>query len=122
MVNSQALARIVRDVVLDAFSFPFWWYSKGLVRMLNWVAQNLMESVQSLGLSVWLKNLFVPMYGRYDWQSRIISFFMRLIQIGFRLLALCMWSLVVLMAFFLYLTTPIALTFIFFYNLQSLLA
>jgi hypothetical protein len=37
-----------------------------------------------LALFVWIKNIFTPMYGQYDWQGRLISLFMRIVQIIFR--------------------------------------
>ena len=42
-----------------------------------------------LAIKVWIKNIFVPMFGMHDWQSRIISFFMRVVQIIGRAIVLC---------------------------------
>lgn len=33
--------------------------------------------VQNMGLDVWMKNLFVPMYGDDAWSGRIVSFCVR---------------------------------------------
>ncbi|PIX12175.1 hypothetical protein COZ73_00770, partial [Candidatus Falkowbacteria bacterium CG_4_8_14_3_um_filter_36_11] len=46
---------------------------------------------KSLALLIWIKNIGRPMYGQYDWQGRIISFFMRLIQIIIRSFFMLFW-------------------------------
>ncbi len=116
MASSQALTRTIRDVVLDVFLFPVWWYTKGLVLMVGWVVDTISDSARSLSLKVWLQNLFVPMYGRYDWQSRLISVFMRFIQIVFRLFALLVWTLVAFIAFLFYIAAPITLVILLLYH------
>lgn len=75
----------------------------------TWIA----SYAKSLALRVWIKNLFVPMYGMYDWQSRLISFFMRLAQIVFRGIGVVLLSGVVLFIVLIYLIAP-PLTIIFF--------
>jgi hypothetical protein len=116
MASSEALTRTLRDVVLDVILFPVYWYTKGLLRMMNWVADTILASTRSLSLNVWLQNLFVPMYGRYDWQSRLISVFMRFVQIIGRLFALFLWSLGAFLLFILYLLLPLFLLGLFFYH------
>lgn len=116
MVSSQAIGRVARDVVLDVFLFPLWWYTKGFLRMMDWFVDSLTGSLRSVGLKVWLQNLFVPMYGRYDWQSRIISVFIRIVQIIFRSLALFVSAILSLIALGLYLILPILFVILLFYH------
>jgi len=52
-----------------------------------------------MGLGVWIKNLFVPMFQQYDWQGRIISFFMRLFQIIFRFIGFIIMFAIYLVIF-----------------------
>jgi len=59
-----------------------------------------------VGLRVWLKNLFAPMFGQTDWQGRLISFFMRLAVLGGRLLQVFFGSVAVLAATLIYLVLP----------------
>ncbi|MFZ4648052.1 MAG: hypothetical protein ACOYMB_00250 [Patescibacteria group bacterium] len=80
--------------------FPFWWYSVGFIRFLRSLGRFLKEKQESLALFVWIKNIFRPMYGQEDFAGRLISFFMRVIQIIFRGIALI---------FFLALTITLAL-------------
>lgn len=75
----------------DIVSFPVWWYTKGIVYMLEQLLLSARRQAASFAVNLWVRNLFVPMYGQYDWQGRIISFFIRLIQIIFRSLAYTLW-------------------------------
>ncbi len=85
------LQRLVGEAALDFIYFPVWWYTGGLryagSRYFVW----LKAGNRALAPALWLKNLFVPMFGQTDWQGKIISFFMRLAQILARALALIAW-------------------------------
>lgn len=72
---------VFRDLALDILLFPVWWYTHGLLRMVKWVRESIRGYARLLALEIWIKNLFVPMFGQYDWQSRLISIFMRSVQI-----------------------------------------
>jgi len=75
----------------DIVSFPIWWYTKGIVYMLEQLLFSARRQAAFFAVSLWVRNVFVPMYGQYDWQGRIISFFIRLAQIVFRSLAYTFW-------------------------------
>ncbi|MSU75754.1 MAG: hypothetical protein EXS55_04555 [Candidatus Magasanikbacteria bacterium] len=83
--------RLAFEALLDIIYFPLWWYTGGLKHALLWCVGVLKRGNQSLAPGLWLKNIFVPMYGQYDWQGKIISFFMRLAQVVFRTSALLVW-------------------------------
>jgi hypothetical protein len=90
--------------------------------MITWAGDNLAATFASLSLGVWLKNIFVPMYGQRDWESRLISVFMRSVQIVFRSLGLFIWSVGILVVCALYLLAPLALiAFALYHGLGSLL-
>lgn len=67
------------DVVLDALYTPLWWYTDGLGDMFRFVARNARYGANVIGIGLWAKSLFKPMYGERTWQGRIVSFVMRLI-------------------------------------------
>ncbi|MCD4762021.1 hypothetical protein K8R32_03625 [bacterium] len=84
MINSNFAVfgfKILGEIIVSIVFFPFWWYSKGLIGFLKSNIDFLTARQKSLGLFVWVKNIFKPMYGQEDWQGKLISFFMRLIQI-----------------------------------------
>ena len=87
--------------------WPVWWYTKGAVLTVQWAARSASNYQKTLALSVWVKNIFVPMYGTRDWQSRLISFFIRVAQIFARGVALVVWMLLLGLAVAVYLILPI---------------
>ena len=60
-----------------------------------------------MAISVWIKNIFVPMFGQNDWQSRLISIFMRSVQIVGRSIGLVIIAVAVALALVVYITAPI---------------
>lgn len=68
---------LARDIVYA----PVWWYTRGAFFISKWLVRTSVSTWNQVGLAVWIKNIFVPMFQQYDWQGRIISFFMRLAQI-----------------------------------------
>lgn len=101
--------RSVVQVAGDLLYFPVWWYSVGLFRAARWVWFFWLGQERALGLSVWAKNIFVPMYGQRDFVGRAISFVMRLVQIVIRSAALMFWLLVCLIILLAWLAVPLAL-------------
>ncbi len=57
-----------------------WWYTDGLYALLLRLRDRLRELVRALNLKILVRYLFVPMYGYYDIWSRIISFWVRLVN------------------------------------------
>lgn len=84
-------------------AFPLWWYTRGLALAVAWVGRTVRGASAALGFGVWVKNVFVPMYGEYQWSGRIISFFIRLIMIIVLGIGVAAWSLAALLLFAVYL-------------------
>lgn len=100
------VSRACGIVLLEAFTFPWWWYTRGLARVGRWMRRTLRGWERAVGLRLWAKNLFVPMFGQTDWQGRIISFFMRLAVLMGRLLQVLFGALAVLVIAITYLILP----------------
>lgn len=98
---------ILKEFFFDVLTFPLWWYSSGAQKAFLRMKNSIAFSVDELGVLVWIKNLFVPMYGQYDWQGRLISFFMRFFQIIFRSIGVLIWLVLSLLFFILWLILPI---------------
>lgn len=84
MAQNAAVAAVrfvLLDLIGDFVAFPVWWYTAGIVKCLRWVGRQARYQWQAIGLGIWIKNLFVPMFGQTDVWGRIISFLMRLGQI-----------------------------------------
>lgn len=100
------LQRLLLEAVLDIIYFPIWWYTKGLAHAARWCFGLFARGNENLAPGLWLANIFVPMYGQFDWQGRIISFLMRLVQIFARTVALFVWLSLCLVLFFCWLALP----------------
>ena len=105
--SSLAFKYFFIDLFGGIVRFPFWWYSKGLFSMVTWGVQSVKSYGKSIAFGVWIKNIFVPMFGQQDWQSRIISFFMRAFQILFRSFTLFIWSIVMIVLLIVYVSLPV---------------
>lgn len=101
----------------DLLRFPAWWYGEGLRDALLRVISFVRGYARSLGLMVWVKNIFTPMFGRYDWQSRLISVFMRIMNIVFRGFAVALVTVLAIIVFVLYLILPLVAAMMAFYHL-----
>ncbi|MEK7632660.1 MAG: hypothetical protein AAB473_02620 [Patescibacteria group bacterium] len=100
----------------DILRFPAWWYGKGLLRAATYAMEFVQGYVRSIGVMTWARNMFVPMFGRYDWQSRIISVFMRLVNVVGRGFVTIIVAAIVLGIFAFYVALPgIAVAFILFH-------
>lgn len=106
-----ALQRLALEAFLDIFYFPLWWYGAGALKALSWCFGLMKSGNNRLAPGLWLANIFVPMFGQYDIQGRLVSFFMRFIQIIVRAFALLVWIVFCLILFFVWLAIPAAVIY-----------
>src|SRR3989338_3745667 len=92
----QTLRAVISGTIADFLYTPIWWYTGGLLRQLKGVWGSFVARQEQLAIDVWLKNLFVPMYGQYDFTGRLISFFVRFAQIIGRAIVLLIWAVLLL--------------------------
>lgn len=85
----------IKDVIGGIIFFPIWWYTVGFMTVLSWAASSIGEMSQMFGLGVWVRNLFVPMYGDTSIIGRLISFGIRLVMIAVRGAVVACWSVIV---------------------------
>lgn len=67
--------------------FSYWWYTEGLSKTARWIGDTLAFRWRASAIGLWMTNLFVPMYGQYDFTGRLVSFFMRLVVLFWRSIA-----------------------------------
>ncbi len=106
-MNIIILQRLLLESLLDIIYFPVWWYTKGLAHAWRWCFNLLLSGNANLAPGLWLANLFVPMYGQFDLQGRIVSFLMRLVQIFARTVALAVWLSLCVVLFLGWLVLPV---------------
>lgn len=101
------LQRLTLEALFDLVYWPVWWYTGGLVYISKKAYSIFQFGNEWLSPSIWLVNLFVPMYGQYDVAGRIISFFMRLVNVILRSFALLVWSVVSVLLCVIWILTPL---------------
>lgn len=116
----KSIKFIFKDIVFDILSWPVWWYTAGVLKAIKRMSGVISQGNQELALSVWAKNIFTPMFGQYDWQGRLISFFMRLFQVIFRSIIFVLWILVAFIGFIFWLVLPLAIVYEILFNLGLL--
>ncbi len=97
------------DMFLDALYAPVWWYTTGLIGTLLKLSRAAAEGASIIGIRIWAKSLFKPMYGEYSWQGRIISFFMRLVVLLFMTLQMIVWLGILLVLLIIWCVLPLAI-------------
>jgi len=117
-----SLKFVLIDLIGDILYWPIWWFTKGTLKMGIFCINQIRSQEQILGLSVWVKNLFTPMFGQYDIEGRIISFFARLLQIIFRSIVFLIWIILTIILFLAWIVFPIFIVYQVVINLLYLIS
>lgn len=104
-----SIPQLIATAAKDIAYFPVWWYTRGLLDVTRGTGRMLAGQAKGLAIGVWIQNVFTPMYGQYDWQGRLISFFMRVVQIILRTIALIAWAGVAAIVLVFWIVLPLAL-------------
>ena len=102
---------IFRDLIGELLYWPLWWYTRGFLNSLMFLVAEVRDQEQRLGVHIWVRNIFTPMFGQYDWEGRIISFFMRFVQIIIRSIVLVIWTVLVSIFVVIWLMLPIIIVY-----------
>jgi hypothetical protein len=117
-ISNKTLGETFLYILADILFFPFWWYSVGLLKFYRHLLAVLKEQEKFWSWSVWIKNIFTPMYGLRDWQGMLISFFIRLFQIIFRTAIMAICLLILTAVLLIYLIFPIFALYEIFFQLK----
>lgn len=117
----RTIRYVLIDLIGDILYWPVWWYSKGLLKAGLFCLREIKNQEERLGLTIWMKNIFTPMFGQYDIEGRIISFFMRLIQIIARSIFLAVWAAFMLILFTIWIILPLIAGYQLFINLAGII-
>lgn len=106
---------IAREILMMIY-FPLWWYTRGIAWYVHEAAHVIGVSDVRFGFSIWIRNVFTPMYGQRDIVGRIISFFARVFNSIFRGFGLLIVVLVMIGGLGVWLIAPVfIIARIFFY-------
>lgn len=103
----NAFKYVMIDLIGDVLYWPIWWYTKGLKKAVFYCLKEIGDQEERLGLTIWVKNIFTPMFGQYDIEGRIISFFARLIQIIIRSMIFIILVTLILILFLAWIFVPV---------------
>lgn len=112
-VSLAILFRLIGNFFLDVVSAPVWWYSQGIVWILQKLGMSINEHARNAALGLWVRNIFVPMYGQYDAWGRIVSFVVRLANIIGRGIWVLIWIVVCIGVFLVWIFLPAAALYFF---------
>lgn len=87
--------------------FPVWWYAFGLLELIDKLIIFIKNREKGLALSVWVKNIFRPMYGQTDWQGKLISFGFRVFEIIVRGIIMLWWIIIAIIIIIAWIALPI---------------
>ena len=112
---------LLRDLIRGIIILPVWWYTIGFSTVISGLFRNLKAIIRSFGLDIWMKNLFVPMYGETAFTGKLISFGIRFFMIIFQSIGVILWAIIllILLAFYI-LALPISVFGILFYGFGML--
>jgi hypothetical protein len=109
--TQYSISFLVRELVFDVVRFPAWWYTRGLAKVGKiWLREERVV-LERLSLKIWLRNMFTPMYGDYTKSGRIISFFLRIIVLFWRMIELVVWSVFFGVLLLLWVSLPPLITY-----------
>ncbi|MBT7007175.1 hypothetical protein HN958_01580 [Candidatus Falkowbacteria bacterium] len=106
-VLQKSIKFVAKDILFDLVYWLYWWYTQGLKKAFISMLDLIATGNKELGLMIWVKNLFKPMFGQYDWQGRLISVFMRFFMIIIRFIIFLFWVFIALVKFLLWILIPI---------------
>jgi len=96
----------MNEIKLQPYNFPFWWYGPGLSVVWRWIKRHIGFRLRSTGFVLFVRHLGDPIYGDYTRSGRIISFFLRLCLLGFKLFWIGLNCLLLGLVLLLYILLP----------------
>ena len=82
---------ILQRFILDILYFPLWWYTRGFTRTIKFALRSVADAERQIALGIWLKAMFKPMFQDYTWEGRMVSFFMRIMLLIFKIVMFGAW-------------------------------
>ena len=98
---------ILEETVSELLGAPIWWYTRGAISAARRCEERLQAGNDEIGWTVWMGNIFTPMYGQTDMAGRSISVVVRLVQVLVRSLAMMVWVVISVLFFAGYLLLPV---------------
>ncbi len=78
----------MQNFPLNLLTFPMWWYTVGSKILWSWNKRQWHFGLHKTGLLLFSRHMGEPLYGDYTKSGRVLSFFLRLFLLFFKLIAL----------------------------------
>ncbi|PIR07118.1 MAG: hypothetical protein COV55_01665 [Candidatus Komeilibacteria bacterium CG11_big_fil_rev_8_21_14_0_20_36_20] len=114
----QTLRALFIDLIGEILYFPIWWYSQGLKRTALYTWSSIKNTARNLSLPIMFKSLFKPMFGQYDRQGRVISFFMRILLTISRFVVFIILTIFNILVLIFWILLPVVVAWGLFYNVS----
>lgn len=111
--------RLAAEFFLDLIYFPLWWYTGGILYAVSGCLNLIKTGNANLAPGLWIKNLFVPMFGQRDFQGRAVSVLIRFLNFVFRSIGLLLWVGVVFILLLLWIMVPLLVGYMLLISLAS---
>jgi len=111
--------KIFFEWIFDIFRFPFWWYKDASRSFLMKLGDFFVNINEIMAPGLWLKNITVPMFGQNDIQGRLVSFFMRFMNVIIRSFAMFFVVVIVIILFILWLLLPLFVLYMLYVSIVS---
>ena len=109
--GTRTIKFIFLDVVLDIFHTPVWWYTTGLMHFAKGLWNEARDFARILSLKILLRHLFTPMFGDYSKSGRVISFFVRFVQLMVYGTVMLLWVIALTVLLVLWLVIPVIVVY-----------
>ena len=108
MVIISSVKFVLVDILADFIYWPIWWYTVGLKDRTKFSLDQIKKTWTALGLTIWLKNMFTPMYADRSIAGRAISFPVRVVILIWRLVWWLIWVGIILILLLIWIAAPVA--------------
>lgn len=106
-LSTAIIKSVFFETILNILYFPVWWYSVGLKKRVIGFIQGTGNLARNLALKLMFTHIFKPMFGERSRSGRIISFFMRLILLIWRLFLFVLGTLGQLILLIIWIILPV---------------
>lgn len=111
--------KLAAEFFLDLLYFPLWWYTGGILYVIEACGNLIKSGNRMLAPGLWIRNLFVPMFGQRDLQGRAVSVLIRFGNFVFRSIGLLLWMIVVFFLALIWVLLPLVIGYMFIISAAS---
>lgn len=117
MLIWETIRFVLVDFALNVVYFPVWWYTTGLLKVVNLVKREAGGLIRSLNLKTLARFLFKPMFGQNDIVGRLISFYVRSVHFVILTVYTLIYTVVMSLLFIVWILIPPAVAYMIAYNI-----